>query len=258
MARQPAPRAVFITGASSGIGAALARHYARQGATVGLVARRREALEALASECGNALVLPADVRDGDAMTAAARKFIAQAGVPDLVIANAGVSVGMVTSGKPEDISVFREVMDINVLGAVHTFQPFVAAMRDRGNGTLVGIASVAGFRGLPGSGAYSASKAALISYLESFRVELHGSGVQVTTICPGYIATPMTAHNPYAMPFILEADEFVVRMVRAVAAGKRFAVIPWPMAIVGSVLRVLPDWIYDRLFANAPRKPGRG
>ncbi|MGH8619705.1 MAG: SDR family oxidoreductase [Burkholderiales bacterium] len=257
MARQPVPRAVFITGASSGIGAALARHYNRQGATVGLVARRRDVLEALARELDKPIVLTADVRNGEAMTNAARYFIAQAGVPDLVIANAGVSVGMVTGGKPEDISVFQEVMDINVLGAVHTFQPFVAAMRDRGHGTLVGIASVAGFRGLPGSGAYSASKAALISYLESLRVELHGSGVQVSTICPGYIATPMTAHNPYAMPFILEADEFVARMARAVAAGRRFAVIPWPMAIVGSVLRVLPDWLYDRLFAGAPRKPGR-
>ena len=163
---------------------------------------------------------------------------------------------MVIIGKPEDVAVSREVMDINVLGAVHTFQPFVAAMRDRASGTLVGVASVAGFRGLPSSGAYSASKAALISYLESLRVELHGSGVQVTTTCPGYIATPMTEKNPYRMPFILEPDDFVPRMVRAVAADKRFAVIPWPMAIVGSVLRVLPDWLYDRLFAKAPRKPG--
>ncbi len=127
------------------------------------------------------------------------------------------------------------------------------------NGTdaFGGTASVAGFGGLPGSGAHSASEAALISCLESLRVELHGSGVQVTTICPGYIATPMTETNPYRMPFILEADEFVARMARAVAAGKRFAVIPWPMAMVGSVLRVLPDWIYDRVFAKAPRKPGR-
>jgi short-subunit dehydrogenase len=257
MGRRAPPRTVFITGASSGIGVALARHYARQGATVGLVARRREVLETLSRELGTAIVLPADVRDGEAMTAAARDFIARAGVPDLVIANAGVSVGMITGGKPEDISVFREVMDINVLGAVHTFQPFVAAMRDRGNGTLVGVASVAGFRGLPGSAAYSASKAALISYLESLRVELHGSGVQVTTICPGYIATPMTKQNPYRMPFILEADDFAASMARTVAAGKRFAVIPWPMAIVGSVLRVLPDWLYDWLFARAPRKPGR-
>jgi short-subunit dehydrogenase len=257
MGRRASPRTVFITGASSGIGVALARHYARHGATVGLVARRRVALEALARELGTAIVLPADVRDAEAMTTAARDFIARAGVPDLVIANAGVSVGMITGGKPEDISVFREVMDINVLGAVHTFQPFVAAMRDRGNGALVGVASVAGFRGLPGSGAYSASKAALISYLESLRVELHGSGVQVSTICPGYIATPMTEKNPYRMPFILEAGDFAARMARAVAAGKRFAVIPWPMAIVGSVLRVLPDWFYDRLFAGAPRKPGR-
>jgi short-subunit dehydrogenase len=257
MGNRNPPRTVFITGASSGIGVALARHYARQGAIVGLVARRREALEALARELTGAIVLPADVRDGEAMTTAARDFIARAGVPDLVIANAGVSVGMITGGKPEDISVFREVVDINVLGAVHTFQPFVAAMRDRGAGALVGVASVAGFRGLPGSSAYSASKAALISYLESLRVELHGSGVQVTTICPGYIATPMTEKNPYRMPFILEADDFAVRMARAVAAGKRFAVIPWPMAIVGSVLRVLPDWLYDRLFARAPRKPGR-
>jgi short-subunit dehydrogenase len=128
-------------------------------------------------------------------------------------------------------------------------------MREAGSGRLVGIASVAGFRGLPGSGAYSASKAAAISYLESLRVEVHGSGVKVVTLCPGYIRTPMTDINPYPMPFILEADDAARRMARVIARGCSFAVVPWQMGAVGWLLRRLPNWLYDRLFANAPHKP---
>jgi len=138
---------------------------------------------------------------------------------------------------------------------VTTFQPFVAAMRTAQAGILVGIASVAGFRGLPGASAYSASKAAVISYLESLRVELRGSGVKVVTICPGYIKTPMTAINPYPMPFILDADEAARRIAHAIERQTVFAVIPWQMNLVGHVLKCLPRWIYDRLFVNAPRKP---
>ncbi len=150
------------------------------------------------------------------------------------------------------------MFDTNVVGIVHTFAPFVAAMTAAGKGgALVGIASVAGFRGLPGSGAYSASKAAAITYLESLRVELRDTGVAVVTVCPGYIATPMTAKNPYPMPFVLQADEAARRIVRAIERRKRFYVLPWPMAIVGRVLRVLPRPIYDALFAHAPRKPRR-
>jgi short-subunit dehydrogenase len=155
----------------------------------------------------------------------------------------------------EDLDVYQRVMDINVLGMVKTFQPYVAAMRDARHGTLVGIASVAGFRGLPGAGAYSASKAAAISYLESLRVELHGSGVQVVTICPGYVKTPMTAVNPYPMPFILEVDEAARRIARAIGKQISFAVIPWQMGIVGWLLKRLPRGVYDRLFARAPHKP---
>ena len=250
------PAAVFITGASSGLGTALARHYAQRGARLGLVARRQDALSALVEALPGTLIYAVDVRDSAAMAAAAADFLQNAGTPDLVIANAGISVG-VEPGRASDTSVFREVMDTNVLGAVHTFQPFVDAMRSRGRGTLVGIASVAGFRGLPGSGAYSASKAALITYLESLRVELRPSGLQVTTICPGYIATPMTAHNPYRMPFLIDAETAASRIVRAIAAGRRLAVVPWQMAIVGRLLRCLPDAIYDWAAMRAPRKPGR-
>jgi short-subunit dehydrogenase len=127
-------------------------------------------------------------------------------------------------------------------------------MRAQAGGTLVGIASVAGFRGLPGGSAYSASKSAAITYLESLRVELHGSGVAVVTICPGYIRTPMTAANRYPMPFIIDADEAARRFARVIARKRRFAVIPWQMALVSFVLRHLPRWLFDRLFARAPRK----
>jgi short-subunit dehydrogenase len=172
----------------------------------------------------------------------------------VVIANAGVSTGTLTE-LSADIEVFQKVMDINVMGMVKTFQPFVEAMRTAHAGTLVGIASVAGFRGLPGASAYSASKAAAISYLESLRVELRDSGVKVVTICPGYIKTPMTAANPYRMPFILDAGEAAKRMAHAIERQTPFAVIPWQMELIGYVLNCLPRWIYDRLFVNAPRKP---
>jgi short-subunit dehydrogenase len=248
---------VVITGASSGIGAALAREYARRGATLGLLARREQALQGLLRELACPIaVYPVDVRDAAAVSAAARDFHAQFGGADVVIASAGVSTGTSTE-RDEDHAVFQEIFDINVIGMVNTFAPFVAPMRAAGAGTLVGIASVAGFRGLPGSSAYSASKAAAITYLESLRVELHGSGVAVVTICPGFIATPMTEKNPYRMPFLMPADRAAQRMARAIDRRQRFTVIPWQMGIVGALLKITPRPVYDALFAKAPRKPQR-
>ncbi len=246
---------VFITGASSGIGAALARHYAARGAVLGLVARRRDALAALvASLPGEHAIYIVDVADGSALQAAAADFVARCGLPDVVIANAGVSVGTLTE-EADDLPAFERVMRTNVLGMVATFQPFAAPMRARGSGRLVGIASVAGIRGLPGAGAYSASKAAAIAYLESLRVELHGSGVRVVTIAPGYIETPMTAVNRYPMPFMLPVDEAARRFVRAIDAGTTYTVIPWQMGVVARLLRLLPNAVFDRIFARAGRKP---
>ena len=248
---------VVITGASSGIGAALAREYARRGATLGLLARREQALQGLLRELACPVVVYAvDVRDTAAVSAAARDFHAKFGGADVVIASAGVSAGTLTE-RAEDHAVFQEIFDINVIGMVNTFAPFVAQMRAAGAGTLVGIASVAAFRGLPGAGAYSASKAAAITYLESLRVELRGSGVAVVTICPGYIATPMTEKNPYPMPFLMQADQAAQRMARAIDRRVRFTVVPWQMGVVGALLKILPRPIYDALFARAPRKPMR-
>jgi short-subunit dehydrogenase len=250
-------KSLVITGASSGLGLALARHYLERGATIAAFARRGELLQTLAAEFpGRVFCCALDVRDAAAVQNAANEFIAHAGVPDVVIANAGVSVGTLTE-HAEDLAAFQQVMDTNVLGMVKTFQPFVAAMRAARQGTLVGIASVAGFRGLPGASAYSASKAAAISYLESLRVELHGSGVKVVTICPGYVRTPMTSINPYSMPFILDAGEAARRMARAIERQTAFTVIPWQMGLVGRMLKLLPNRLYDALFAQAPRKPRR-
>ena len=245
---------IFITGASTGIGAALAAHYAREGWTLGLCARRLGQTQVLLSSLGSAgACYKVDVTDAPTVQAAAVDFMNRFGVPDIVVANAGVGAGTLTESA-EDLPVFRKIIETNVLGMVATFQPFVEAMRSRGSGTLVGMASVAGFRGLPGGGAYSASKSAAITYLESLRVELHGSGVSVVTLCPGYIRTPMTAENRYRMPFLIDADDGARRMARVIAAKRRLAVIPWQMALVSLVLRSLPRWVFDRLFARAPRK----
>jgi short-subunit dehydrogenase len=252
-----APLKVVITGASSGIGKALAHQYAKRGATLALVARRGELLTQLAGSLAvRSYPYAADVRNATALAAVAEDFIGRVGCPDVVIASAGVSAGTLT-GNPQDNPVFEEILAINVTGMMLTFQPFIEPMKARKHGTLAGIASIAGFRGLPGAAAYSASKAAAISYLESLRVELTGSGVSVVTICPGYIATPLTGSNPYRMPFLMDADVAAMKIASAITQRKCFYVLPWQMAVVGWIMRRLPRPLYDSLFSRAPRKPRR-
>ena len=252
---------VFITGASSGIGQALAARYRRAGWRLALVARRAAELQAWAQAQGctaeDAGVYGADVRDVAAMAAAGRACIAAQGVPDVVIANAGISVGIDTEVF-EDLEVMRSTFETNVIGMAATFQPFVDGMVQRQSGTLVGIASVAGVRGLPGHGAYCASKAAVISYCESLRGEMRPHGVRVVTLSPGYIDTPLTRQNRYAMPFLMQADDFADRAFNAIAAGARHRVIPWQMGIVAGLLRMLPNVLFDQLLAGRPRKHRQG
>jgi len=242
---------IVISGASSGIGEALARHYASADTVLGLISRRRSDGLNLP---GQSVSYPLDVTDAGALAAAARDFLDRFGAPDLVIANAGISIGTVAEDI-QDAAKLRRVLDVNVVGLAATLAAFAPAMREAGRGTLVGIASVAGFRGLAGASAYSASKAAAITWLESLRAELYGSGVSVVCICPGYIDTPMTQVNRYRMPFIIPADDAARRIARAIAARRRLAVIPWQMAAISLLLRVLPGWLYDRLASRAPRKP---
>jgi short-subunit dehydrogenase len=249
---------VFLTGASSGIGAALAAEFARRGATLGLVARRPDALDAvLAQVPGRHHRYAVDVTDKDALIAAARDFDDATGGADIVIANAGISVG-VLSEYYEDLDAFGDVFRTNVLATAYTFHPFIGRMRARGRGTLVGIASVAGIRGLPGSEAYCASKAAVISYCESLRVELRKTGVRVVTISPGFVRTPLTAKNPYRMPFLMEPQDFARQAADAIAAGVSYRVIPWQMGAVAKLLRLLPNAVFDRAFGRRPYKPRRG
>ena len=247
---------VFITGASSGIGEALAVYYAGKGATLGLAARRAEILEALNRRLGGGHACYAlDVCDATALHDAAGDFIARFGAPDIVIANAVVSAGTLSEYEG-DLAVFRRLMDTNVYGMVATFAPFIKAMQAAGGEKrLVGIASVAGIRGLPGAEAYSASKAAAIAYLESLRLEMRPYGIKVVTIAPGYIETPMTAVNPYKMPFLLPVEKAAERFAIAIERGVGYTVIPWQMGVVAKILRALPNWLYDRLFTSAPRKP---
>ena len=242
---------MFITGASSGLGAALAQHYGALGAQLGLAGRRLDGLRDTAGGL-DARLYQADVRDAAAMRAAGEAFLNEVGPPDFVIAAAGISVGTLTEAA-EDAAVFRAVMDANVLGLVHTFQPFIGAMQ--AGGVLCGISSVAGVRGLPGGGAYSASKAAATVYLEALRLELKARGIAVVTVAPGYIDTPMTRVNPYPMPFRMSAQTAAAKVAHCIEQRRAYAVIPWQMAWVARVLNCLPIPVYDSLFEKAPRKP---
>ena len=248
---------VFITGASSGIGQSLALRYYRAGYRLALVARRVSYVKTWADAQGISVdsyqIYSADVAMTDSIVAAGRDCIARQGVPDVVVANAGISVGMDTAVR-EDIDVMARTFATNNIGMAATFHPFVDAMVQRGSGTLVGIGSVAGIRGLPGHGAYCASKAAVISYCESLRGEMRPHGVRVVTISPGYIDTPLTRKNRYSMPFLMQADDFADRAFRSITAGTSYRVIPWQMGVVAKLLRLLPNPLFDKLLAGRPRK----
>jgi short-subunit dehydrogenase len=248
---------VYITGASSGIGQALAARYHRAGWRLALVARRTSEMEKWASaqriSAESYQIYSADVSSIDSIVAAGEACLQRQGIPDVVIANAGISVGVDTALR-EDLDAMARVFATNTVGVAATFQPFIGAMVQRGSGRLVGIASVAGIRGLPGHGAYCASKAALISYCESLRGELRGTGVGVSTISPGYIDTPLTRKNRYAMPFLMRPEDFADKAFAAERAGVSYRVIPWQMGVVAKLLRMLPNPLFDRLLAGRPRK----
>jgi NAD(P)-dependent dehydrogenase (short-subunit alcohol dehydrogenase family) len=252
-----APPRVFITGASSGIGAALAREYAARGAVLGLLARRRDMLDALIATLPHPerhRAYAADVTDHAALASAALDFIAAHGGADVVIASAGISYGTLTE-RPEDLPLFASVFATNVHATITTFASFIGAMKDaRGPRRLVAIGSLAGVRGMKGAGAYCASKAAVHSYCESLRLEMRPYGIRVVTIAPGYIDTPMTSNNRFPMPFLMPAERFAARAVDAIEAGSSFRVIPWQMGLVARLLRVLPNVLFDALFARAPQK----
>ena len=255
---------VFITGASSGIGQALAWRFYQAGYRLALVARRVSEVESwvsrhkISAECY--YIYSADVALTQSIVQAGKDCIARQGVPDVVIANAGISIGMDTAIR-EDLDVLAQTFATNNIGLAATFHPFIAGMVQRKSGVLVGIASVAGIRGLPGHGAYCASKAAVISYCESLRGELRAetqtNGVKVVTIAPGYVATPLTAQNSYSMPFLMQPKDFADQAFNAITQGVSYCVIPWQMGIVAKLLRLLPNWLYDKALAGRPRKKRR-
>jgi short-subunit dehydrogenase len=251
----------FITGASSGIGQALAARCYRAGYRLALVARRGADMQAWVGAQGfepaRVAIHAADVRDVEALAALGRACLATHGVPDIVVANAGISVGIDTA-RFEDLDVMRATLETNLLGMAATFHPFLAPMRERRNGRLVGVASMAGIRGLPGHGAYCASKAGVMAYCESLRGECRPYGVKVVTLVPGYVDTPLTRANRYGMPFLMDADRFADQAFDAIVAGARRRVIPWQMAVVARLLRALPDAALDALLAGRPRKRRQG
>ena len=252
-----APALVFITGASSGIGQALALRFHRAGYRLALVARRVHEIESWAAAqqlpADSYVIYSADVSDSSSIVEAGQACITRQGLPDVVIANAGISVGVDTAVRA-DLDVIQRTFATNNIGMAATFHPFIDAMVARGSGTLVGIGSVAGIRGLPGHGAYCASKAAVISYCESLRGELRPAGVRVVTVCPGYVDTPLTQRNRYSMPFLMQPEDFAEQAYRAIRAGASYRVIPWQMGVVAKLLRLLPNPWFDRLLQGRPRK----
>ena len=257
----PSSPLVFITGASSGIGQALAASFYDAGYRLALVARRTAEIEAWATgrrlDATRYQIYSADVAQTDSIVAAGNACIARQGLPDVVIANAGISVGIDTAERA-DLDVLAQTFATNNVGLAATFHPFVRAMVRRGSGRLVGIGSVASIRGLPGHGAYCASKAGVVAYCESLRGELHNSGVKVVTLCPGYIDTPLTQGNRYGMPFLMKAEDFAAQALRAIESGTSYRVIPWQMGVIAKVMRMLPNALLDRAVQGRGRKKRSG
>lgn len=241
-------KTVFLTGASSGIGEALAIALAKKGAILGLLARREELLVDIAAKCeaagGKARYFACDVVDSDAVHAAAAKFREEFGHIDIMIANAGIA------GKGEETrdfvpSAVKEVIDTNLMGAVNAIHAVLPQMLERGSGQLVAVSSLAGFRGLPKSAAYSSSKAAMTAFFESVRLDVASRGVAVTIIQPGFIRTPLTAGRENKMPFVMMLDDAIPYFIRAIENKKRFAAFPWQLATLVRIARFLPAFMYD-------------
>jgi short-subunit dehydrogenase len=249
-------RQILITGASAGIGAALAELYAERhgaGLTLGLVARRAGRLAALAGRLQargtRVLTYAVDVRDRERMAQSARDFVAQAGGVTLAIANAGVSRGDGLLGG--DATDAADVMAVNVAGVIHTLQPLLPTLIAQGHGQVVTIGSVAGFRGLPGKGAYCASKAAVKTLMDAWRPELRRHGVRVTTICPGWVVSELTDANAYPMPFLLDTPKAARLIARAIARGRATYVFPWQMRLAVPFMKAVPDWMLPNLSARS-------
>lgn len=256
-------KVALITGASSGIGWELARQLAAGGYGVGLVARREAPLRELASlitaSGGRAAVAVADVGDRRQVEAAFAQIRASLGAVDLVIANAGV--GKATFLDPVNIADVEEMVRINLLGVVYTLTAALPEMLSRRTGRLVAISSLAGHRGLPGESAYCASKAAVIAYMDGLRIHLRGTGVAATTICPGFVQTPMTAKtDPVHMPQLMDAPTAARRMIRAILAGKKVYNFPWRLTMLVKLSRWLPDrvlnWAMGGYNAEAQQQAG--
>lgn len=247
-------KTVFLTGASSGIGEALAVALAKKGATIGLLARRRELLDDLKVRCetvgGTARVFSADVVDAEAVSKAAQAFRDEFGRIDIMIANAGIG-GNDAPTRAYDPASVKKLIDINLLGAVNSIHAVIGDMVEKKSGHIVGISSLAGFRGLPKSAAYSASKAAMTTFFESVRLDHAKNGINITVIQPGFIKTPLTSGRANKMPFIMELDDAIPYFIRAIEQKKRFAAFPWQLAAIVRLGKFMPAWLYDRVAGRA-------
>ncbi|MFZ9888456.1 MAG: SDR family NAD(P)-dependent oxidoreductase [Myxococcota bacterium] len=252
------PARVFVTGASSGLGHGLALHYAREGAVLGLVARRAPLLEDLKRQCEErgaaAYIFPGDVADTARMKASVDEYLAQAGGIDLVIANAGVGIkSALLEGRADEVAW---LMGINVVGVTNTVVPFVPAMVRQGSGILVAMGSVAGHRAVPGRAAYAASKACVKTFMDGLRMDLAGTGVHAMTLMPGFVDTPLTKDNPQ-MFFVLDVDTAVTAMSAAIEGDKRTYTFPWQMRLLSGVMKVAPEGVLRRLSPRSRTRSSR-